>query len=136
MNTLCFMKKGLISEKMLEEHGKMLKLLGDFMKNKKDSFENLKEIQGRHAYSEEQAIFIFYKDKKNFKLMSTILEQHEQLHEYMGKMENDKALAKKFETLMKDHIKLEDKEFYPMLDKDLLPEEQKKILTRFDVLMG
>lgn len=130
------MKKGLISEKMLKEHGKMLSLLGDFLKNKKDSFDKLKEIQGRHAYAEEQAIFIFYKDKKNFKLLSTILEQHEQLHEYMGKMEKDSALAKKFETLMKEHIKLEDKEFYPMLDKDLLPEEQKKILTRFDVLMG
>jgi hemerythrin-like domain-containing protein len=136
VNTVYFMAKELISQRMLKEHGKMLKLLDDFTKGKKNSYEQLKELQEKHAYAEEKAIFIFYKDKKNLKVLSIILEQHEQLREYVKVMQEDNTAAKKFEILLKTHIKLEDTDFYPMLDKDLSPEDQKRILDNFTVLMG
>lgn len=126
----------LISSIMLEEHGKMLKLLGDFVKGKSGSYAALKDMQEKHAFAEEKAIFIFYKSKKDFKLLSDILAQHEQLGIYMKSMEGDKSAAKKFEVLMKEHIRLEDSKFYPMLDRDLLPDQQKKILEKFEVMIG
>jgi hemerythrin-like domain-containing protein len=126
----------LISSVMLEEHGKMLKLLNDFIKGKDGAYAELKDMQGKHAFAEEEAIFIFYKDKKNFKLLSDILAQHEQLSEYVKAMEDDKAIAKKFDALMKEHINLEDSKFYPMLDRDLLPDQQEKILEKFEVMIG
>ncbi|MEI7719371.1 MAG: hypothetical protein WCI72_05865 [archaeon] len=57
----------LLSVKMKLEHGKMLKLLDDFVKGKKDSFDKLKNTQSSHAEAEEQAIMILYKEKKDFK---------------------------------------------------------------------
>lgn len=126
----------LLSVKMKLEHGKMLKLLEEFSKSKKGSYELLKDIQSRHASAEEQAIMIFYKGKKNFKVLGTILEQHETLRGYLSTMNTDLSVAKKYEKLMKEHIALEDKEFYPMLDKDLSSEEQKKIFEQFLYLFG
>jgi hemerythrin-like domain-containing protein len=130
------MSKELVSARMLKEHGKMLKLLNDFMKNKKDAFEKLKDMQEKHAFAEEKAIFIFYKNKKDFKLLSTILSQHEQLKEYMTQMQTDHVAAEKFKELVREHIKLEDSKFYPMLDKDLTPEQQKRMMEQFEVLIG
>lgn len=126
----------LLSKKMKLEHGKMLKLLDDFGKGKKDSYEKLKDMQNRHASAEEQAIMIFYKDKKDFKLLRTILEQHETMRGYIGEINTNPVIAKKFVDLMKDHIKLEDAKFYPMLDKDLTPVEQKEIFANFLYLFG
>lgn len=126
----------LISSVMLEEHGKMLKLLNDFVRGKNGSYAALKDMQEKHAFAEEKAIFIFYKSKKDFNLLSDILEQHEELSVFMKDMENNKTIAKKFEALMKEHIKLEDSKFYPMLDRDLLPDQQKKILEKFEVMIG
>jgi len=126
----------LISVRMKLEHGKMLKLLSDFVGGKKDSYEKLKDVQSRHASAEEQAIMIFYKDKKDFKLLRTILDQHETLKGYLSTMNVDSSVAKKYEKLMKEHVALEDAKFYPMLDRDLLPEEQKKIFEQFLYLFG
>ena len=126
----------LLSVKMKLEHGKMLKLLDDFIKGKKGSFELLKNTQTRHASAEEQAIMIFYEDKKDFKSLGTILEQHETLRGYLSTMAADSSVAKKYEKLMKEHIDLEDKKFYPMLDKDLTSVEQKKIFEQFLYLFG
>ncbi len=130
------MEKVILSVKMKLEHGKMLQLLKDFIDGKKDSYDKLKDVQSRHASAEEQAIMIFYKDKKDFKILGTILEQHETLRGYLSTMNVDASVAKKYEKLMKEHIALEDKKFYPMLDKDLLPEEQKKIFDQFLYLFG
>lgn len=121
---------------MKVEHGKMLDLLNDFTKGKKDSYEKLKDMQSRHASAEEQAIMIFYKDKKDFKILGTILQQHETLRGYLSTMNTDSSVANKYEKLMREHIALEDAKFYPMLDKNLLPEEQKKIFEQFLYLFG
>ena len=129
------MKRELISEKMLKEHGKILKLVNDFVKEKENSYSKLKTLQKKHAYAEEKAIFIFYKDKKEFKLLTTILDQHEHLRIYMKSMQTNRDDVKKFEMLMKEHIQLEDSKFYPMLDKDLSAGQQEKVMEDFDVLM-
>jgi hemerythrin-like domain-containing protein len=129
-------KGDLISVKMKLEHGKMIKLLDDFVKGKKGAFELLRDSQSKHASAEEQAIMIFYEGKKDFKLLKDILEQHETLRGYLSTMNTDPSAAKKYEKLMREHIALEDKKFYPMLDKDLTPAEQKKIFENFLYLFG
>jgi len=125
------MEGELLSVRMKLEHGKMLKLLSDFIAGKKGAYEKLKDIQIRHASAEEQAIMILYKEKKDFKVLREILEQHETLKDYLASMNIDSSVAKKYEKLMKAHITLEDTKFYPLLDKDLTPTEQKEIFERF-----
>ncbi|MAG39772.1 hypothetical protein CMI41_02290 [Candidatus Pacearchaeota archaeon] len=127
---------GLISTRMREEHGKMIVLLNNFMKGDPDSLEPLKDAQGRHVFAEEKAIMVFYKNKKDFKLLSTILEQHKELRGYLDKIELDKKAAAKFEKLMKQHIGLEDSKFYPMLDKELNSKEQEEMFKEFMVLFN
>jgi hemerythrin-like domain-containing protein len=126
-------KGGPISERMHREHGIMIVALNDFMKGKKDSLDKLIDLQSRHAFAEEKAIMVFYRRKKDFKVLSEILEQHEMIKKLLEKLQKGEDVVKKLDVLMKKHITLEDKKFYPLLDKDLMPEEQDEMFKEFVV---
>lgn len=125
-----------ISDKMKEEHGKMLSLLSEFIQGKSGAYEKLKDFQARHAYAEEEAIIKFYEEKKDFKLLKTILEQHEQMRVYMVDVLTNKVIANKFIELMKEHLKLEDSKFYPLLDKEFSPTKQAELFENFMYLFN
>ena len=144
-------KKGTISSFMLEEHGKILTLLNEFKKNANsknadDYFKKLKWKQENHVLAEEKAILILTQDGKELKsIILEILKQHNELHDIMKKIqdkldrstdhyeENLKALLE----LMKIHINLENKKFYPLLDRDLDDKTKKLIMSKFrEVIMG
>ncbi len=135
------MKKGeLISSRMIKEHGKMIVLMDKIKKGDMGVIKELKDILSRHAFAEEKAIMAFYsrkyKSKRELKLLSTILEQHEELRGYLGELESDKKVLKNFNKLMNKHIKLEDSKFYPKLDNDLTPKEQDEMFKEFMVLFN
>jgi hemerythrin-like domain-containing protein len=121
-----------ISELMLKEHGQILALLNKFDKTRdSEDFKKLKEKQENHMLAEEKAIFIFDKRRQLFPVLIKILQQHRELEEDMKEIENNAQLdATKYKRLMKEHIVLEDKEFYPNLDKKLSTEEQKSMLAK------
>ena len=124
---------GKISTFMLKEHGEILALLDKFDKTRKlADFEKLKEKQEKHMFAEEKAIFIFDKKKKIFPVLTTIMEQHGKLEDYMKEIYRDlqTTKTKDYKELMKKHIVLEDKEFYPLLDKKLTSVEQEEMLTK------
>jgi hemerythrin-like domain-containing protein len=73
----------------------------------------------------------FYKKGKKTDLLSTILEQHEEMRAYLNKLDSDDIAAKKFEKLLRKHLILEDSKFYPMLDNELTPQEQDEIFKQF-----
>jgi hemerythrin-like domain-containing protein len=125
-------KEEKISVFMLKEHGQILALLTKFNKSKNiEDFKALRKKQEDHMFAEEKAIFTFYKEKKNFPVLTTIMQQHEELEEYMKQIEKDlKRNSEDYKKLMKEHIQLEDKEFYPKLDKDLAPAEQRTMLAK------
>jgi len=82
-------------------------------------------------FAEEKAIMVFYKQGKDSDLLTTILTQHEQIRDYLTKIDSDKSIAKKLDKLMREHLKLEDTKFYPMLDSKLTPEEQDEMFKEF-----
>lgn len=128
-----------MSEFMLKEHGQILALLNKFDKSKKiEDFQKLKERQENHMYAEEQAIFTFYKNKKKFPVLATIMQQHQELEEDMQKIEKDlHQKTDEYKKLMKAHIVLEDTKFYPLLDNDLAPFEQQQMLeTAKEYILG
>ncbi|VVB80223.1 Uncharacterised protein [uncultured archaeon] len=128
-----------ISVFMLKEHGQILALLNKFDKSKNaEDFKALRKKQEDHMFAEEKAIFTFYKEKKKFPVLVTIMEQHEELEDQMNIIEkNLKQNVEEYKKLMKEHIMLEDKEFYPKLDKDLNPAEQKNMLAKTkDYILG
>lgn len=130
---------GKMSEFMLKEHGQLLGLLDKFDKSKKmEDFQKLKERQENHMYAEEQAIFIFYKNKQKFPVLATIMQQHQDLEDDMKKIEKDlHQKTEEYKKLMKAHIVLEDTKFYPHLDKDLSADEQKQMLeTAKEYILG
>lgn len=128
-----------ISEFMLREHGKILALLNKFEKSKNlEDFQNLRDKLENHMYAEEQAIFIFYAQRKKFPVLIKIMQQHQELEEDMQKIEKDlHQKTEEYKKLMKAHVVLEDTKFYPLLDKDLTSDEQKAMLeTTKEYILG
>jgi len=144
-------EKETISKFMLQEHGKILVLLNEFKtksndKNANEYFQKLKWKQDNHILAEEKAILILMQDNEKMKkVILEILIEHNQLREIMDKIkeklnrntdhyeENINALLK----LMKAHIQFEDINFYPRLDKELLPKEKALIMSKFqEIILG
>ena len=121
---------GKVSDFMLREHGEILALLEKYKKTKKEEdFKKLGEKQERHIMAEEKAIFIFYKGKKGFEVLSIILEQHEQLLRLEKAIENGENKFKEMKDLFAKHIRLEDEQFYPRLDEELSKAEQEEVIA-------
>jgi len=134
------MEKETITEFMTKEHGKILFLLTNF-KNKKDkeSLTNLKNVQERHILAEEKAIMTLEKENIEFPEMITILEQHGQLKNLLKVAEDnpDDKTIKPLLDLMKIHINLENKKFYPRLDKDLEGNQRQVIFDQLhEAILG
>ena len=66
------------------------------------------------------------------------MQQHEQLEKYIEELqENPNKDSVDYKKLMKEHIDLENKEFYPLLDKKLSEKEQEVMLANAkDYLLG
>ena len=139
-----------ISKFMVNEHGQILALLMGFRReaNKNDAqeaFNKLKKKQERHVLAEEKAIMMLMSRGKRFSVMSTILEQHEELRSIMldiqdylqRSLDDYEKSIKNLLDLMKKHIVLEDKEFYPKLDKELAGTERKIIFEELkEAILG
>ena len=143
-------KGGEITKYMIEEHGKILTLLANFKKNAYnekavESFKELKDKQDNHVFAEERAIMMLIKEGKKFKDITTILKQHEELHDIVRALNEkiEKGLGefdfnlKNLLELMKVHIVLENSSFYPELDKNLAADQKKMILSKIkEVIIG
>ena len=147
-------KNETLSKFMLEEHGKILILLEDFKKNAKSSdaadyFKKLRWKQENHVLAEEKAIMILTKEgemsSKLKSTMLTILKQHDDLRDLIKKIQDKlqrnfdhyEENIKTFLELMKIHINLENKSFYPVLDKELDDKQKKVMLTKIrEIIIG
>jgi len=145
------MKKGeSIKQFMVEEHGKIFVLLNDFKKNlakdnADDYFQKLKDKLEPHVFAEEKAIMILNDEGKKFKEIVTILQQHDEIEELMGKIEDNlgrkldhyEENVKKIMGLLKVHVILENTKFYPKLDKELNDNQKTRVLQKLkEVILG
>jgi len=130
-----------IVEYMMKEHGKILAGLNVFQKSSRDKkeeiFKELKEALEKHFFAEEKAIMMLESRGKKYKEMAIILEQHEEINSLLEKVKRaeenskkEKEIIKKLIDLTKKHIILENKKFYPRLDKDLESDEKEKVFEK------
>ena len=136
------MKKDVkIIDYMMKEHGKILLGISNFQKssgsNKEEIFKELKEALEKHFFAEEKAIMMLESRGKKYKEMEIILEQHEEINSLISDVEKakvsgkeDKEILKKLIAVTKTHIILENKKFYPRLDKDLEGDEKEKVFEK------
>ena len=140
-----------LSQFMIQEHGKIIELLNDLKNNSKasnakDYLKKLKTKQEIHVHAEEKAIMILANEQKDLRtVIITILKQHDELRGLMKKLEkyiysdytNYQISFRAFHELMNNHIILENKKFYPVLDKNLSENQKKLILQKFkEIIIG
>lgn len=148
-----------ISDIMLKDHSKIVKLLHDAesqlgkdKKNLKEPFNKLKWELERHIFIEEKVIFIEYAPKEKvddeveedveevseynvYAMVPDLIKAHNELLKKVGILEKNLAIDKKidFENLRKlllDHKHFEEQEFYPKLDKTLDSAQKKNIVDK------
>lgn len=133
-----------ISDLMKLEHGKMISMLKEIKSTRdKDLFYEFKKFIENHVYAEERAIFVFYKSNKKFKVLIEIMQQHTQINDSLNEFTKNLNVNIKENSkidsligLIKNHLVLEDKEFYPHLDKDLTAAEQEDMFKKVKVILG
>lgn len=145
-----FKRDKTILNEMHREHAEVFRYFNQLEKsvrrNDKDSEDFLRkfeEVHDNHLAAEEKAIFTFIKDPKKRKTIQKILSEHAEMREIQKKIKNKvkvglpiKDLYSELRNKLVSHIKFEEKEFYPWLDRDLTPEQKKKILTKVEYIFG
>jgi len=136
------MKEDSITEFMILEHGKIFTLLAKLKRKKElESFKELDSGLSRHVLAEEKAIMMLTSRGKEFPEMVEIMKEHEQIEALVKKvgnnLENSENDLKELLELMKAHVRLEDKKFYPRLDKELEGKEREVIFDKLhEALIG
>lgn len=137
-----------LTDMMIREHGKMFGLLGKFrfqidhLGNRQSamkSYESFEKFHKEHIFVEEKIIIKYNNKIKNLEMAKVILKQHKELEKISqniikqtqkkGPILPDELFtqANKLQQMLIAHVKLEESQFYPFLDKDL-PENEKKAL--------
>jgi len=144
-----------ITHFMMLEHGKLNDLLTQFMgfiehahldqetKTHESSspFKDYKAREFIHMATEDR-IFTQNKKMKNLPLTQTLKEQHKTIREMIKKIE-EKAEQNlsiteniaKLQTFLQNHTELEEKEFYPEVDKEIIGQEKEELLTHIENLL-
>ena len=139
-----------ISELMAEEHKKINNTLEQFEQSEIKDYEESKKLFSifkwnldKHFFIEEKVIFHIYNissEEEDFDIIN-LLKDHKDILWLISKMEeslksNLKPSVIELKKLLLAHSKIEDKTFYPRLDKELSVEEKALIIGRFDEVIG
>lgn len=131
-----------ISEVMIEEHGRLTKMLLNLIKN----IESKKEIKKifiefkwnveKHFFIEEKAIFSAYSSKVEVgKKVINLIEEHKEMLSILKGVEKEIDNKKfpdlsKFKKIMLRHQEIEDDYFYTGLENNLNEDEKAEILDK------
>ena len=128
-----------ISYLMSREHCKLQKILEKSFKSKKREqqeriFEQFKINLEKHFFLEEKIILKNTKieDLDNFEDIEELLDEHKEILELIEAIENNIHVSKDDQMLLtndlKDHIAVENKVLYPLLDDLLSLSEKEEII--------
>ena len=143
------MKKKSVLRFMLVEHGNLRELLAKFRKDSDEdlkralnSFERFKDRHGKHVFIEEKAVFNFSSKVKKMQILKIIIKQHREILKFIRKIESllddekdATPVTANLQEFLKAHIRLEEKKFYPVIDKELNDKEREKILKKITRIM-
>jgi hemerythrin-like domain-containing protein len=141
------MKSTIISETMIRDHGKLVKLLIDLEKSiiqdKKTmlkAFNNFVWELEKHFFTEEKAIFISYEPKdvtEGYTMVPRLINEHNEIFDRIKIMKKNIKKNKDFDFmgfkgLLKKHKNFEDETVYPLFDQELNESEKKIIVKRIN----
>ncbi len=141
------MKSTIISEIMVRDHGKIVKLLIDFEKSIGQNEQTMMKAFNaflweleKHFFTEEKAIFIAYEpedENEGYAMIPELIKEHEEIFDRLKVMK--KSVKKKkvfdfqgFKELLKKHKDFEDEKVYPKFDQELDEEEKRIIIHRIN----
>lgn len=128
---------------MVAQHGLIEALLVSFKDEMKQSEELAKKTYSelvwevkKHFFVEEQAIFNLFpwKDTEILEMVKELKKEHVIMIEQMEKgaseflVEGDGG----FQALIRDHLEMEEKKLYPLMDERLNDEEKALIISRIN----
>lgn len=132
---------------MINEHGEMYNLLVGFRfqsSNVHDEiaaakkFEKFKEKLQPHHFAEENIVFPDFNKKEYVRMIRQLTQQHnfiekkvKEVEKQISQKEDTFASSAKLEEMLREHIKFEEKSFYPKLDKALTDKEKNDLIKQF-----
>ena len=140
------MEKGeTISSLMQKDHGLIDELLSTFRMRLDrlnyegkaiESFKRFKNKEEEHVSIEENLIFKLKLKINKTQLVVVLKKQHKELKERIEEIEKDISEKRdptkstiNFQNLIQTHIKLEEDNFYPVLDQELKGKEKQELIT-------
>lgn len=141
------MKSTALTETMIRDHGKILKLLIRLEKNigqeksliMKAFHDFFWELE-KHVFTEEKAIFTVYQPEENtegYTMIPELIKEHNEIFNLLKTMKktikNDENFDfKEFKNLLMKHKNFEDEKLYPKLDLALEESEKRRIINRIN----
>jgi len=132
---------------MVIDHGKMYEFLSDFrfrlgQEDKEGAvgaFNLFKQKESRHIDAEENVVFKFNKKIEKIKILEVIKKQHieagkmiKKIEEKLNSQEDPTEETEKLQEFLRKHTNLEEKSFYPILEKELTKEQKIEMINKID----
>ena len=139
--------KSKIVDFMINEHGEMFNTLVQFrfqishLHDNKIALEKFIKFKNKltpHHDAEENLIFPKQKNPKYLRIIKVLKQQHKLIEAKVAEIEN--ILTKqedvfdasaKLQEILREHVKFEEKSFYPKLDNDLSEEQKNNLIQSF-----
>lgn len=139
------MKTTAILDLMIRDHRQILSYLDDVERNidkdfhlMQDSFHRFQWNLEKHFFVEERAIFISYfpnESSQDYHYFSDLMNQHENIFATFNMMRNKMEILTKnelmkFKEMLVKHKNFEEKQIYPVIEKEIDDIEKQYILDR------
>ena len=146
------MKSTEITDQMVKDHGKIVKLLNDVEKvidQERDLVSTMKvfdkfdwELE-KHFFTEEKAIFTSYEPENvttGYEMLPELIKEHNEILNNLRVMRRNIKKQRPFDfhsfkVILMKHKKFEEKEVYPKLDQELDTSEKKVIIQRINEVL-
>ena len=139
------MKATIVTELMVKDHGKIMKMLHDVEKSigmelvsTMKVFDTFEWELEKHMFVEEKAIFTSYNPKNisaGYRMMPQLIQQHNELFNKLQVMRKDLTWQRpvkfeEFRQLLLDHKTFEEESVYPKLDQELSVQQKEEIVKK------
>ena len=144
------MKSTTILELMVQDHGKLIKLLTEIEKTiGKDTvtmmrvFDSFEWALEKHLFTEEKAIFTSYSPKNittGYTMVPELIKEHNEILNKTRILRRDLIKQKtvdfnSFKQLLMNHKTFEEENLYPRLDQELDENQKKVIIDRLSEIV-
>lgn len=139
------MKATILTDLMVRDHGKIVKMLHDVEKSIGMELVSTMKVFGtfeweleKHIFAEEKAVFTSYNPKnveKGYRMVPQLVQQHNDLLNKLLLMRKDLMWQRpvrfeEFRDLLLTHKKFEEASLYPKLDLELTVPQKEEIIKK------